>query len=164
MRYHNIFLLLLSFTLFSFKTDFKKHEKNKTIHKEYSVSENTTVYINNKYGNIYVTTWDENKVDVTVKITVKGSDLEKVNDKLNAIDIKFENSNSLVEARTYIEKIKSNIETKEISFNLIFSFCHMSLNRLYRTNSRKNEFISYDLLFFYYKSMVARLKYNKKRL
>ncbi|MBL4668498.1 MAG: thiopeptide-type bacteriocin biosynthesis protein [Flavobacteriales bacterium] len=62
----------------------------------------------------------------------------------------------------YVEKIKSSMESKEISFNLIFSFCHMTLNRLYRTESRKNEFASYDLLLYYYKSAIARQKYSKK--
>ncbi len=68
--------------------------------------------------------------------------------------------------KPYINEIKSTVTSKEISSNLIFSICHMSLNRLYRTESRKNEFVSYDLLLYYYKSIIARSKYeiinNKK--
>lgn len=86
----------------------KKHEKTKTIHKNFSVNENATLYLKNKYGNLNVTTWDENKIDITIKITVKGNDIDKIEDKLNSIDVQFEASNSLVEARTIIEKTKSS--------------------------------------------------------
>jgi len=107
MKFHNIILVLICFTLFSFKTHTRKHEKTKTIHKEYVVNEDATVYVNNKYGNIYISTWDENKVDISVKITVKGNDLDKVEEKLNGIRVNFEGSKDLVEARTKIENTKT---------------------------------------------------------
>lgn len=58
----------------------------------------------------------------------------------------------------------SKIINEELDFEnlgrLIFSISHMSLNRLYRTKSRQNEFVSYHLLFYYYESKLAQLKYQ----
>lgn len=53
---------------------------------------------------------------------------------------------------------ESNIENLD---ELIFSVSHMSFNRLYRTKSRENEFVSYHLLLYYYESKVAQLKYQE---
>ncbi|WP_431003269.1 hypothetical protein [Tenacibaculum sp. TC6] len=86
----------------------KKHEKNKIIKKQFSVTKNATLYLNNKYGNINVTTWDENRVEIDVKIIVKGNNLSDVNDKLDAITVDFQATNDLVEARTIIRETKSS--------------------------------------------------------
>lgn len=107
MKLYNLFILIVCFPLFSFSTTINKHEKTKTINKSFVVNKNATVFVNNKYGNIAITTWDENRVEITVKITVKGNNLEKVDDKLNAIKIRFEGSEDLVEARTEIENNSS---------------------------------------------------------
>ncbi len=86
----------------------KKHEKSKTINKTFNVNKNATLYINNKYGNVNVTTWNENRIVIDVKITVKGDDLSAVERKLKDIDVRFEATSSLVEARTIIEDTKSS--------------------------------------------------------
>ncbi|CAL2104255.1 conserved exported protein of unknown function [Tenacibaculum sp. 190130A14a] len=112
MKSFNIIFLFLLIPFVSFATNdnngLKKHEKTKTIKKNFSVNSNATVFLKNKYGNLNVTTWNENKVDITVKITVKGNSLSKVEDKLDGIDVIFEASENLVEARTTIESTKSN--------------------------------------------------------
>ena len=86
----------------------RKHEKSKNISKTFNVNKNATLYINNKYGNVNVTTWNENRIEIKVKITVKGDDLSSVERKLKDIDIQFEATSNLVEARTFIEKSKSS--------------------------------------------------------
>ena len=83
---YKITLLLILFPLITSATiDEKKHEKKKTIKKEYTVNTDAKVSINNKYGNLNITTWDKNRVEIEVIITVKGDDLESVEDKLDAI-------------------------------------------------------------------------------
>ncbi|WP_075342224.1 hypothetical protein [Tenacibaculum agarivorans] len=91
-----------------FGSDGMKHEKSKTVNRKFDVRSDATVYIKNKYGNVNVSTWDKNVVEIEVKITVKGNNLDKVNSKLDAIKINFEASESLVEARTQIESTRSN--------------------------------------------------------
>lgn len=51
---------------------------------------------------------NENRIEIKVKITVKGDDLSSVERKLKDIDIQFEATSNLVEARTIIEKSKSS--------------------------------------------------------
>tara|TARA_R110001592_G_scaffold191901_1_gene438478 strand:- start:1335 stop:2414 length:1080 start_codon:yes stop_codon:yes gene_type:complete len=102
--YKITFLLFLFPLITSATIDEKKHEKKKTIKKEYNVNADAKVSINNKYGNLNITTWDKNSVEIEVTITVKGDDLESVKDKLAAISVTFNASTSLVTATTYFEK------------------------------------------------------------
>ncbi len=85
-----------------------KYEKSKTINKEYTVNADALVKINNRYGNVDVITWNENRVVIEVKITVDGNDEKKVIAKLNGIDVVFTNSKSQVSAKTIIEKTSSS--------------------------------------------------------
>ncbi|MGQ3679248.1 hypothetical protein [Tenacibaculum discolor] len=107
MKLYKLFFLLLFIPTLLVAND-KKHEKSKNIRKTFAVNKNATLYINNKYGNVNVTTWNENRIEINVKITVKGNDLSNVERKLKAIDVRFESTPSLVEARTIIEKTKSS--------------------------------------------------------
>ena len=69
------------------------------------------------------------------------------------------------------EKTASSINTIEIIKNcktklfnidyLISNHIHMIMNRIFRSNNRKNEFVSYQMLFYYYESRIARMKYDK---
>ncbi len=98
-----------------------KHEKSKTINKEYSVNADALVKINNRYGNVDVITWNENRVVIEVKITVDGNDEKKVIAKLNGIDVEFSNSKSQVSAKTIIEKSSSSwfkINATNVNFQI----------------------------------------------
>lgn len=102
--------------------DKKKHEKSKTISKKFTVNADAKVAIINKYGTIKVTTWDKNTVEIDVKITVKGNDLDDVEDKLASIDVEFNSSTSLVEAKTFLGSKKSNwslwSKSKKINYQI----------------------------------------------
>ncbi len=108
MKFYKLILLFLLLPTVMLANDKKKHEKSKTISKDFIVNKNATLYINNKYGNVNVITWDKNRIEIEVKITVKGNDLSNVDKKLNSINVLFEASKDLVEARTKIETVKSN--------------------------------------------------------
>jgi thiopeptide-type bacteriocin biosynthesis protein len=45
--------------------------------------------------------------------------------------------------------------------SLLQSLMHMTMNRLFRSNNRLHEMVIYDLLHQYYKSKIARLKYDQ---
>lgn len=85
-----------------------KYEKSKTINKEFNVNADALLKINNRYGNVDVTSWNENRVVITIKITVSGNDESKMEKRLEMIDVDFEASNSLVSAKTIIEKKSTN--------------------------------------------------------
>ena len=85
-----------------------KYEKSKTINKEFNVNADALLKINNKYGNVDVVSWNENRVVIDVKITVSGNNEDKVMSRLEQINVHFEGSSSLVSAKTVIEKSSSN--------------------------------------------------------
>ncbi|MEY8847771.1 hypothetical protein AB9K26_03095 [Psychroserpens sp. XS_ASV72] len=103
------FLLVPSITLASNHRNWSgKHTKEKTIKKEFSVSSDATLKVDNSYGNINVTTYEGSTVTIEVYIKTNGNDLEKVEEKLNDIDIEFNATNSLVSAKTRFSKSKSS--------------------------------------------------------
>ena len=79
------------------------HEKSKTIKKEFTVNSDALLRVNNKYGNVDVVSWDQNRVEIEVTITVSGNSESKVNERLKQIDVKFNSSSSEVSAKTIIE-------------------------------------------------------------
>lgn len=99
-----LFIPLISWA----NNDDKKHEKNRTIKREFSVNADAKVTINNKYGDLNITTWSKNSVEIEVQITVKGDDLDDVEDKLNSINVEFDSSASFVEAITVFGSKKSS--------------------------------------------------------
>lgn len=105
---YKLLLVLFIFPNIIFGTnDSEKQEKSKTLKKEYTVNSNATVDINNKYGNVTVATWNKNRVEITVKITVKGNNASALDKKLASIDVDFFGDANLVKAKTVFEKSNS---------------------------------------------------------
>ncbi|PQJ73192.1 hypothetical protein BTO14_07930 [Polaribacter butkevichii] len=88
--------------------DTKRHEKNKVIKKVFTVNADAKVSLNNKYGNVNITTWNKSTVEIEVEITVQGDDLEYVEEKFSTIDIAFNANASLVDVKTIISNKKSS--------------------------------------------------------
>ena len=105
---YKIIVILFILPLFAFvNTTDKKHKKSKKIQKKISVNADALVTINNKYGNLTITTWDKNTVEIEVIITVKGNDLDAVERKLESIHIDFNATKFQVDATTVFKKNKS---------------------------------------------------------
>ncbi|MFC5045355.1 hypothetical protein ACFSTE_17600 [Aquimarina hainanensis] len=86
-----------------------KYTKEKAIKKEFSVSNDALLVINNSYGNLDITSWDQDKIVIDVVVKVSGNDKEKVLEKLDNISISFESYNkSQVKARTIFKKNTSS--------------------------------------------------------
>ena len=105
-----LFLLLVPFfTLANTGLPNKaKYNKEKTISKSFDVSANATLNVDNSFGNINVITWDESRIEFDITIRVSGNNDDKVNERLDGIDVDFSSSNNQVSAVTQIEKNKSN--------------------------------------------------------
>lgn len=115
MKTHIIYKLVLAFVLvpmlISASTDPKKRDKHteeKTIKKSYNVSKNASLKIDNSYGNLDIITWNENRIEIVVKITVSGSNEDKVREKINNITVDFDANSNYVSAQTIFNKGKSN--------------------------------------------------------
>jgi len=96
-----VIIPILGFTSIQLKA---KYEKSATFKKEFTVKANNLLKINNKYGNVDIVTWDKNKIDIEVVITVKGSSEDKVERKLKDIYVEFIQSSNEVSAKTIIGK------------------------------------------------------------
>lgn len=77
-----------------------RYTKEKTIKKEYNVNSDALLKVNNSYGNLNITSWDENRVVIEVHVKTNGNDEERVKERLDEIDIEFDNSPSMVSAYT----------------------------------------------------------------
>jgi hypothetical protein len=89
-------------------TKIYKISKERIIHKSYNVDKDATLKVSNRFGNVDIITWDQNTIEFDVLIRVSGNSADKVDDRLERIDVDFSATNSLVSAITKIEKNKSN--------------------------------------------------------
>ncbi len=105
--YYNILILLLV-PLLSFANNDGglkgKYTKEKNLNKEFSVSKSALLKISNDYGNIDITSWNEDRIVMNISIKVSGNNEEKVIKKLESIDVEFESSSELVSAKTIFNK------------------------------------------------------------
>ncbi|MEX0316063.1 MAG: hypothetical protein AB3N18_17925 [Allomuricauda sp.] len=77
-----------------------KYTKEKTIKKEFDVNSDALFKVKNSYGNLNLTSWNEDRVVIEVHVKTNGNNEERVQKRLNEIDVDFETSSSLVSART----------------------------------------------------------------
>ncbi|MBO6880992.1 hypothetical protein [Winogradskyella sp.] len=99
-----LFLLMPFIALANTGKDATKTEKERNIKKSFNVSSNATLKVKNSYGNLDIVTWNENRIDFDITIKVSGNEAEKVQERLDGIDVEFSASNDLVSAMTNIEK------------------------------------------------------------
>ncbi|GAA4274219.1 hypothetical protein U6A24_22265 [Aquimarina gracilis] len=104
--YYNIILLLLVPTLiFANNGELKgKYNKEKTLKKEFTVNRDALLKISNDYGNLDITSWNENRIVMEINIKVSGNNEEKVIKKLESIDVEFDASSQMVSAKTVFNK------------------------------------------------------------
>ena len=81
-------------------------EYQKEIHKEFSISSDGEVEINNKYGHIDVVPGSGSSVIIDVIITVDAKSEDKANEVFERVDINFSNTSSYVKAETEINTAK----------------------------------------------------------
>jgi len=104
-----LLLLLVPTLLFANnKKPVVKQTREKTYHKEYSVKPDAKLEVSNSFGNIDIVTWNENRIVIDVVVSVKGNDSEKIQKRLDRIDVIFTTTNSLVTAKTKFSKKKSS--------------------------------------------------------
>ena len=78
--------LTIAITGIGLANDLKgKHTREKTIKKEYTVNPNALLKINNSYGNLILSSWNEDRIVIEVHITVNGNKESNVEQKLDEI-------------------------------------------------------------------------------
>lgn len=102
-----IALLLLPAVLLAHDGKLKgKYTKEKIIKKEFSVSATALLKVNNSYGNLVLSSWNENRVVIEVTIKTNGNNEDKVQKRLDEIDVIFEAADDMVSAKTDFNKGK----------------------------------------------------------
>ncbi len=86
----------------------KKKEFTKKIEKTFDISADGKVDLSNRYGQVTVKTWSENKVEISVLIKVNSKNEEAAEETFDRIDIEFSNSANYVSAATHIESKSSS--------------------------------------------------------
>ncbi len=100
-----VLVLLLPFGLMAHESNrFFKEKIEQKVHKEFDVKEDAALEINNSFGDVNITSWDQNRVVIDVTITVRGHNWNKMEERLENISIEFQNNPKLVKATTIIEQ------------------------------------------------------------
>ncbi|HLV23339.1 MAG TPA: hypothetical protein VKY36_00985 [Moheibacter sp.] len=139
-RYYNLFLFLFLGIQFSLAGNPAAIE-TKIIDKSFTVNPNAELRINNKYGNINMTTWDKNTVEFHIEIKVDGANSDRVKERINSISVEFNANPNLVSAETIIKNIKN---TNNINITIHYSVKLPKTNNVNLTNRYGN--ISLDML------------------
>ncbi len=108
-KYVTVLLLTVPMILSAHNGKLKgKHTKEKTIKKEFSVNSDALLKVKNSYGNLNITSWNENRIMIEVHIKTNGNNEEKVQEKLDQITVDFEASSNKVSAKTIFGNNKSS--------------------------------------------------------
>ncbi|TPG37666.1 hypothetical protein [Flavobacterium pectinovorum] len=120
-KHYNLLILFLLIPFLGFSNDDNYISKQKTIKKTYIVNSNAGIDITNKYGNITVSTWDEDKIDLEITIKVTGGNENWVNERLNSIDVDITALKSLVSAVTNLgsSSLKSKGSSNSFEINYV---------------------------------------------
>ncbi|WP_289659242.1 hypothetical protein [Flavobacterium panacagri] len=118
---YNLLILFLLIPFLGFSNDDAFITKQKNIKKTYIVNSNAGIDIDNKYGNISVSTWDEDKIDLDIIIKVNGPNENWVNERLNSIDVDITALKSMVSAVTNLgsSSLKSKGSNNSFEINYV---------------------------------------------
>ncbi|WP_299215675.1 hypothetical protein [uncultured Dokdonia sp.] len=81
-----------------------QYTKEKKIKKEFTVNPDARLKIDNSYGNVNIVSWNQNKTVIEVFIKTNGNNEEKVQEKLDEINVVFDGSASFVSAITKLNQ------------------------------------------------------------
>jgi hypothetical protein len=108
-KYALIALLVVPFAAQANNGNMKgQYTKEKTIKKEYDVNADALLKVTNSYGNLTLTSWNENRVVIEVHIKTNGNNESKVQQKLDEITVDFDASSTMVSAKTIFNKDKGS--------------------------------------------------------
>jgi hypothetical protein len=104
-------LLAFAFMLapfLSIAADGNQIEKKRTISKTYSVGADDRLFIDNSFGNIVVSTWDKNEIQVDIEIGVHASSDENADQMMNQISVTDHQGGKEISFKTNIGRMSKN--------------------------------------------------------
>jgi len=161
-KHYNILILFILIPFLGFANDDTFISKEKNIKKTFIVNSNAGIDIDNKYGNITVSTWDENKIDLDITIKVSGGNENWVNERLNSIDVDINALKSMVSAITNIgnSSLKSRGSSNSFEINYVIKIPKngtVKLNNKYGNITTLNLESTTDIACKYGKVILGKL-------
>lgn len=98
-----LFALLFVQVFFFMSATAFSAEVEKKYSKEYSTSEKELLAISNKYGEVIIENWNENRIQIDVLVTVEHPSQDKAEKYLSMIDILFSDNDNTIRAETDID-------------------------------------------------------------
>jgi hypothetical protein len=120
-KQYRLLLLLVFIPFLVFSNDDFTYSKQRNIKKAYIVNSDAGINIDNSYGTIFVTTWDEDKIEIDVLIKVSGDSEKWVNQKLAGIDVDFIALKSMVTAKTVFTNTNTNSNGRNNNFEINYT-------------------------------------------
>ena len=120
-------------------------EVKRTISKEFSVSANDEVIVNNKYGNLTISEWGKNKVSFTVEITGRGVKAKTAQEMADSVSVNFNKNGRKISAETVFQEKNFNCSNcgttvhytinvpTDVYLNLLNKYGNITLNRTDRS-------------------------------
>ena len=94
---------LLFITLLFVSLTLSAEEVTKEFHKEYTPGPGTTMEINNRYGEVNISSWEKNQIVIDVNVTVELPNKEKAEKLIGHIDVQFSENGNTILAKTVID-------------------------------------------------------------
>jgi len=168
-KHYNILILFILIPFLGFSNDDTFISKEKNIKKTFIVNSNAGIDIENKYGNITVSTWDENKIDLDITIKVSGGNENWVNERLSSIDVDINALKSMVSAITNIgnSSLKSRGSSNSFEINYVIKIPKngtVKLNNKYGNITTLNLESTTDIACKYGKIILGKLNGDSNRI
>ncbi|HLZ86187.1 MAG TPA: hypothetical protein VKQ52_03055 [Puia sp.] len=82
--------------------------KQKMIHRNYAVTADDKLEIDNQFGNVVVSTWDQQEITVDIEISARASTEERAQEIMNRIDVKDAKDGHSIWFKTKVGEIHNN--------------------------------------------------------
>jgi hypothetical protein len=146
LKAYSFLILFSTFAIQGFATENPIIEKKKTVSKSYTLSPNDLVTLDNRFGELKISTWDKNEIKVEITMTAKGNTEERADDILGRISIDEGKKTNGVFFRTVLdnknERRNNNKTYKDEGFNINYVVVMPSRNRLDASNEFGSTVIS----------------------
>jgi len=151
-----LILLMLPTILQAHEVELGKYSKEKSIKKAYIVNSDAGIDIQNSYGNVYVTTWNEDKIELDIQIKVSGDREDWVIKKIDDINVEIEALKGMVTAKTVFTNSSGGGNGKNNSFEINYTI-KIPKNGSVKVNNKYGDVISTDL----FANANIKCKYGK---
>lgn len=156
-KQHKILILFLLIPFFGYtnENDFI-HSKQKNINKTYLVNPDAALSIDNSYGNIAVTTWNEDKIELDISIKVSGDNENWVNQRIIDIDIDIIALKNMISAQTVLGNNNTKNQGRNTSFEINYTI-KIPKNGRVKLNNKYGNISTSDL----FSDVAIKCKYGK---